>query len=1267
MRAYRGVAFLALAALAIQSLSFSPAQTVSATQQAVPGATYTAAINVAGGAVARAATTYGGLPLSFERNMGQAAAGVTYLAHGHGYAVYLTAGQAMIALAPPAATTSAAPAPTASAAALPTVTSPTAATMPTSPTSSAMLVAAAVVAEGTGSGATGVLSPTAIPAPSSSAAATVTSGQPSATATGTAVPSAPASTTTLGLPSATATSTTVLSTATGTTSPSLPSATATGTGVPSTPTSTITPSVPYPSATPQPGRLIGLQLAGATTQAPTAESPLPGIANYFIGSDPSKWITGIPTFGDVRYAGVYPGVDEVFHGNQTQVEYDFTVQPGVDPSVIHLQVSGADRVSLDGSGRLQVVAGDKSLVGEQPALYQDVQGTRQAVSGSYQMEADGTVGFNVAGYDHSKPLTIDPILSYGGYLGGNGQDDGQGIAVDSTGAAYVTGSTYSTNFPGPGGTAGSLGPTTIQDAYVTKFNPAGSALIYSDYVGGGWTENGSGIAVDSSGDAFIAGTSASYNFPGPGGNAVKLGPGTPNSSNFDFYVAKINPSGTAILNGTLIGGSGNESTSPGCLAIDSSGDAYLTGSTLSPDFPGVSGSPTTLGPGTPSSSKSEAVTIKLNASGTALLDSTLIGGTGQDYATALAVDASGDIYATGHTFSSNFPGVSGSPVQIGPGTPSSSYQEAFAVKLNPAGTALLNSTLIGGTAESDGNGIAIDGSGDAYTVGYTVANNFPGASGTAGKLGGGSDGSQGDGFVAKLNPAGTALIYGLYLGGTATDSADAVVLDGAGDAYVVGDSFATDFYTISALQSSSGGGEDAFAAEINPSGSGALFSTYLGGSGTDAAAGAALDAEGNLYVVGNTNSTNFPTAGALQTANGGQYDAFVAKIGATSSGDVPWHPHASARLAAGLTASVDLADGHVDVSAADMSVSGRGLDLTLQHTWDSTLAQSGSSTAAGQGWQTDLTQSMRGAAGQTVTWVFPYANGAYQTPAGLPWQLSVSSGYTLTNVVTGDVLSFDGSGRYLSSADSYGNTNTLSYSGGLPTGDANSGGRALTLAYNGSNLLNDVRSPLYVSSSGALGQHATYAYSGQQLTGLTLGTSTTDTITSTDAITTTFGYTGNQLTTVTTPATHTWTLAYDSLGRLSTITSPISGTVGQTGYTPAYVSRFTYNNGQTIVARGCGTSSELDTTYTLDGQGEPTMVQDGLGHATTFTYDQDHDVLTQTDANHNTTTSIYQYIGANGSYGQVTQTTAPAIHPGYPSNTLTAPTTYFSYTPAATI
>jgi len=432
----------------------------------------------------------------------------------------------------------------------------------------------------------------------------------------------------------------------------------------------------------------------------------------------------------------------------------------------------------------------------------------------------------------------------------------------------------------------------------------------------------------------------------------------------------------------------------------------------------------------------------------------------------------------------------------------------------------------------------------------------------------------------------------------------------------------------------------------------------------------------------------------LGGADGGQRGTASAQVSigtiAFAGGSaIPWHPHQSVRFSDGLAATVDLFDGHVDVSASGLSIPARGPDLALNHTWDSQRAANGDATAAGQGWSDSLTPSMGGVLTQTVSftdsagtrWLFPYYGSTsgsgpysqYDIPPGQPWALSTApiTGYTLSNILTGEVMTFDAQGRLQTDTDAYGNQNALMAGTNTPTTETNSNvndhttGRSLAFTYNANGLLADARSPLWQSggASAAGSQHVAYGYNASnQLTSVTRGAGTSD------ALTATFGYSGTDLVTATTPYTqspHTWTLGYDPQGRVTSITSPSQGQQGQAGYTPAYTTQVTYGMSQTVVVEGVSVSGALTHTYTLDAQGNAPQMTDvqGQGHVRTATFDVDHDVISGTDALGATTLYTYTYAGPTGSVGLLTQEQQPAISANTIDNGATPVTTTYAYDP----
>ncbi|HYS17149.1 MAG TPA: SBBP repeat-containing protein [Candidatus Binatia bacterium] len=611
----------------------------------------------------------------------------------------------------------------------------------------------------------------------------------------------------------------------------------------------------------------------------TGREELPGKANYFVGNDPASWRTNVPTYARVHYEDLYPGIDLVYYGNQRQLEYDFVVRPAADPRRIALSFRGAHRLEVDSQGDLVLHTTAGAIRQSKPIIYQEVAGRRVEIPGGYVLRDGQRVGFHVAAYDTSLPLIIDPSLAYSTYLGGSGFDEGRGIAVDSTGNAYVTGSTDSIDFPTTTGvfqTACDTGPGFCSgDVFVTKLNPAGSALVYSTYLGGSGFDQGFGIAVDSTGNAYVTGVTTSTNFPTTAG-AFQTATGGPADSQIDAFVTKLNPTGSGLVYSTYLGGNGFDEGFG--IAVDSTFNAYVTGFTSpaadpsSPNFPTTPGAFQTVFGGGPSS---DAFVTKLNPAGSALVYSTYLGGSDADVGSAIAVGAGGNAYVTGFTGSTDFPTTGGAFQTVSGG-----LRDAFVTKLNPTGSApLVYSTYLGGSGDDEGLAIAVDASGNAYVTGDTDSTNFPimaGAFQTA--FGGGSF----DAFVTQVAPTGATLTYSTYLGGNGDDQGAGVAVDASGNAYVTGSTGSTDFPTTAgAFRTASGGNGDAFVTTLAPTGSTLVFSTYLGGSGFDIGTGITVDAMSspNAYVVGFTDSSDFPTTtGAFDTTFNGGDDTFVARI-----------------------------------------------------------------------------------------------------------------------------------------------------------------------------------------------------------------------------------------------------------------------------------------------------------------------------------------------------------------------------------------------------
>ncbi|AGY59267.1 SBBP repeat-containing protein [Gloeobacter kilaueensis] len=438
--------------------------------------------------------------------------------------------------------------------------------------------------------------------------------------------------------------------------------------------------------------LVQMQLVGADSQAQLEGiDALPGKVNYLKGNDPSQWRTDVATYGRVKSKSVYPGIDLIYHSEYGQLEYDFVVAPHADPGRIRLRFSGAKRVFIDKQGGLVVESEAGQMRQLPPTVYEYDSGNKRQLQGRYVQLNHQTVGFSVVGHNQSRKLVIDPVLAYSSYLGGGSFESSYGVAVDEAGNAYVSGYTFSADFP-----TTSDAPQTQSsgdyEAFVAKLNATGTALVYSTYLGGGGSDLSYGVAVDRAGNAYVSGLTQSTNFPTTTG-ALQTQLRGPE----DVFITKVNAAGTALVYSTYLGGSDYDYSYG--IAIDTTGNAYLTGNTSSPDFPTTSDAAKTQ-----LSGAGDAFVTKLNATGTTLTYSTFLGGKDIDIGNSIAVDRAGNAYVTGLTYSTDFPTTSDAPQsQFGGGD-----YDAFVAKLSAAGTALVYSTYLGGKGRDEGFGIAVD-------------------------------------------------------------------------------------------------------------------------------------------------------------------------------------------------------------------------------------------------------------------------------------------------------------------------------------------------------------------------------------------------------------------------------------------------------------------------------------------------------------------------------------------------------------------------------
>lgn len=649
-----------------------------------------------------------------------------------------------------------------------------------------------------------------------------------------------------------------------------------------------------------------MMLLGANSKARVRGlDELSGKTNYFFGKYQREWHTNIPNYARVKYADVYPGVDLVYYGNHHQLEYDFVIAPHASPTAIRFKIdelgalSKMPAVQISPDGTLIAGIGGNEVLFHKPIAYQESLGRKRFIEAHYILGRRQQVSIALGRYDHEKPLIIDPVLSYSTYLGPSGGI--QSVAVDASGNAYVTGGNTPTGFPTTSGAFQTTCPASCfpaGSAFVSKFDATGSTLIYSTYLapGDGGGAFGNGIAVDSVGDAYVAGFTSSPSFPTTTGafQTVCLDCVDTGTSQSDgAFVTKLNSTGSALVYSTYLSGSANEDAHG--IALDASNDAYITGATSSSDFPTTPGVFQTA-----YQSGGDAFVTELDPAGSALVYSTYLGG-GSSGGVGIKLDSAGNAYVVGGTQSPSFPTTVGAfdttCTKCSSGTDSSGHplQDAFITELNTTGSALVYSTFLGGSDADFPEGIALDASGNAYVTGTTYSNDFPTTPGVfQTTCGGGScSGEAGDMFLSKLNSTGSALVYSTYVGGSNYDVGTSIVVDGSSDAYVGGYTESLNFpITSGAFQTScdncSQNNGDAFVVEMNPSGSALLYSTYMGGSQEDAANGIAIDANSNIYLAGQTNSTNFPTtSGSYQpTASSSSVGAFVAKFafGSTQSG-----------------------------------------------------------------------------------------------------------------------------------------------------------------------------------------------------------------------------------------------------------------------------------------------------------------------------------------------------------------------------------------------
>ena len=684
------------------------------------------------------------------------------------------------------------------------------------------------------------------------------------------------------------------------------------------------------------GHALRVKLLGAEAEPKmTGLGRLPGVSNYFIGRDRSKWRTKVPHYAKVGYEGVYPGIDLVFYGtNQRQLEYDFIVAPGADPGAIQLGLEGAEGLEIDPTGDLVAHLPGGEVRFLKPVVYQEHGTEKRPVEGGYVLK-DGRMTFEIAAYDRTKPLVIDPVLAYSTYLGASGSGAIMNIAVDTAGSAFVIGHTRALDFPTTPGAFqedhhGELeNGTTPGEVFLAKLDASGSELLYATYLGGSLTELGWDVAVDGQGRAYLTGSTSSTDFP------VTTNAFQPDCAldalgrcSGDVFVAVINPKGDGVADlvfSSYLGGSGRESGI--AIAVDFSGRAHVTGRTTSSDFPRITEASVQefSGGGQDAFLAVIDVDAVIDTDKDKLIYATYLGGAGSEYAWDVAVDVAGRAYLGGYTIEN--PATDGFPTTPGAAQescadPSMQCSNGFVAVVDPQvpdADGLLYATLLSGVAGGFVRGVAVapncppppDGASVPPCTIYVT-----GGKGSVDDPATEVNEALSDVFVTRISPGGSGaddIVYSTLFGGDNThEDGIAIAVDSRGLVYVTGTTgpsgyLSSDFPTVNPIQADSGGRQDVFVSVIDPTpnvsvlddpANDLLFSTYLGGEAQDEGRGIALlgplpDGSVEVFVTGHTISSDFPTtSGAFDTRrkspgkkSQGSFRSFISKI-ALSAADL---------------------------------------------------------------------------------------------------------------------------------------------------------------------------------------------------------------------------------------------------------------------------------------------------------------------------------------------------------------------------------------------
>jgi len=694
-----------------------------------------------------------------------------------------------------------------------------------------------------------------------------------------------------------------------------------------------------------------MEFVGANSAADiSGDAELTGKVNYLVGGDSARWQSGISTFAQVRANQIYPGVNVVYYGNQQRLEYDFDLAPGVNPEAIALRFAGADKVSVNGHGELLVTLAGRAIVQHPPVAYQTSGGARQEISVRYKMLDAHTVAFSVGRHDARLPLVIDPVLSYATFFGGNSTDVAWAVALGNDNSVYIAGSTLSTKISDsqPFATPGAFqtafkGGADQGDAFIAKFHDPGTNadavghlstnLIYCTYLGGSGEDIAKALAVDSAGHAFVGGATTSTDFPvkNPlvyqnfdGSHITGKFDSTVNAYPSDAFITELETNGASLVYSTFFGGSGYDTVFG--LALDVDDNVYITGYAYSTNFPVTPNAYQTNYAflNTQFYAYGNAFVSEIASNGATLNYSSYLGGKNVDTGYAISVNG-GYVTVVGSTTSTNFPTTNfinqpfvqlpffatnkvnsvkvvttnyfnggrldGATNKV---SLSMANSDAFVASFIVAGTNWTPRyiTLLGGTNDDVAYGVATDPAGNAYVVGGSDSRNFLNTTNgvlissfmrtnTSGSV-------VTNAFLTQITwDAGNTnarVGYSQMFGGGGGDTAEGVALDASGNIFIVGSTRSSKFPVttnslIGSLTGTNNGGNDAFITAVKSDFSQLLYSTYFGGTSGDFGHAIAVDADGNVYIAGQTRSgSSFPTFNAWQTTPPDQNNAFLAKI-----------------------------------------------------------------------------------------------------------------------------------------------------------------------------------------------------------------------------------------------------------------------------------------------------------------------------------------------------------------------------------------------------